>query len=516
MKVCPNCHTPARFEGQKFCAVCGHRFAESDPEQTPAAPKLETPSAAAPLPSVTEPTPTASAEEPATLEAPRPVERRRPAPAPAEPVEESTPEAPRPVERRRPAPSPAEPAGEPVPEPPHPVERRRPAPAPAEPAEEPASAVLAAAPAPEKADNPLPPPRPETPQPEPAAPASAPGFSAIPPEEPVPPMPSAPPQMYRGNHQKVLLVVGAILAVVIVVALVFAGLNASQGGTENGEDRGMEASSTATAEETPGEAVLLPQSGTDSSNAALPAATATPQPSATPAPTPVMPAVASDTQVVLRNAAPDGIITVDGVPVDFTYVGSDAVIPRSALSDVCQVRIVAPAGDGTYQTAAVWYNQAYGNDLVFGADYGAYVPCDETGRAKPGDKMVDVLTWAFYRGFLNTINTMDQNSMEYSTATNTQRCMQEISGYFAYSYDLSDFTAVCDPTSIQYNETDGTVIYNGHFVSHHADRGTNENPDSADVYRTLRLVWQDGIWKVDAFMRLDHDSFNAGQYAALP
>ena len=113
MKVCPNCHTPARFEAQKFCAVCGHRFedAGSAPQAQPAAP----------------------AEVPgATPEAPQPVERRRPAPAPVNPAPE-VPEAPKPVERRRPAPAPVNPAPE-VPAAPQPAERRRPAPAPVHPA----------------------------------------------------------------------------------------------------------------------------------------------------------------------------------------------------------------------------------------------------------------------------------------------------------------------------------------------------------------------------------------------
>ena len=60
---------------------------------------------------------------------------------------------------------------------------------------------------------------------------------------------------------------------------------------------------------------------------------------------------------MLRNAAANGTITVDGKAVDFAYVGNDAVIPRSSLSDVCQVRIVADNGNGGYQTAAVWYNK---------------------------------------------------------------------------------------------------------------------------------------------------------------
>ena len=140
----------------------------------------------------------------------------------------------------------------------------------------------------------------------------------------------------------------------------------------------------------------------DSAAAAqTPAPAVTPQPAQTPAPAA---AVATDTQVVLRNAAANGTITVDGKAVDFAYVGNDAVIPRSSLSDVCQVRIVADNGNGGYQTAAVWYNKDYGNELTFGADYGAYTDCDATGLAKPGDKVVDVLTWAFYRSFQEAIN----------------------------------------------------------------------------------------------------------------
>ncbi len=560
MKVCPNCHTPARFEAQKFCAVCGHRFedAGSAPQAQPAAP-AEAPGVTPAAPQPVErrrPAPAPVSPAPEVPAAPQPVERRRPAPEPVAPAPEA-PETPRPVERRRPAPEPVAPAPE-VPAAPQPVERRRPAPEPVAPAPEVPEAPQAA--------EPVVPPVPETPafgsepqtpvpgwgiqpdQPQ-ETPAAQPGWgfpapeaeeappqndwnSDMPPIPPLPPEedpavpPTTPPQAWQprqeGSNRKVLFlvlgIVAAVLVVVILAVVLLRGPIMNAVGGLLGPVAGLSGSAE---ENTPDpEDVISKLYGENGSANSQSTAETEPLPTmapiVTPAPTPVTPAVASDTQVVFRNAAANGTITVDGVPVEFTYVGNDAVIPRTSLADVCQVRIVAPAGDGTYQTAAVWYNQAYGNDLTFGGEYGAYVPCDENGLAKPSDKMVDVLTWAFYRGFLDTINTMDINSMKYSTAANTTRCAQEINGYLSYEYDLSDFTAVCDPTSIQYNETDGTVIYNGHFVSYHYDRGTTNDKTSADVHRTLRLVWEDGMWKVDAFMRLDNDSFNAGRYAALP
>ena len=206
-----------------------------------------------------------------------------------------------------------------------------------------------------------------------------------------------------------------------------------------------------------------------------------------------------------------GTITVDGKAVDFAYVGNDAVIPRSSLSDVCQVRIVADNGNGGYKTAAVWYNKDYGNELTFGADYGAYTDCDATGLAKPGDKVVDVLTWAFYRSFQEAINEGNSSLLRYSTAGNSTRCAAEIRNYTGNTYDLGNFQAVSDPASIKY--TDGQVIYNGHFVANYTDSGSSY---TADHHRTLRLVWEDGIWKVDAFSLLPDGAYSATTYATLP
>lgn len=226
--------------------------------------------------------------------------------------------------------------------------------------------------------------------------------------------------------------------------------------------------------------------------------------------------VASDTQVVIHNAVAEGsTITVEGKAIPFSIVGTDAVISRDQLSDVCQVRIIAPDSNGGYQTASVWYNKNYGNELSFATDYGDYVSCDATGHGKPGDKFVDVLTWAFYRSFLTSINKEDISQIQYSTSANTIRVGTEVSDYFDLTYDLEDFSANCNPSTIFYNESDGTVVYNVIFRCYYKADGSTTTTTS-QVYRTIRLVWEDGIWKVDAFARIDEPTYQAGAYAQLP
>lgn len=314
-------------------------------------------------------------------------------------------------------------------------------------------------------------------------------------------------QQEKPKKNKLVLVV-CIVAIVVILAGTAAALVYLRSGLTSSDKT---VSDTASEEMSGAEAVSsdAAQSGTEA---------ASPAPDATQAPvqdTPavVTPAVASDTQVVLRNAAANGTITVDGTPVQFQYVGNDAVIPRSSLPDVCQVRIIADDGNGGYKTAAVWYNKDYGNELSFNADYGPYEACDATGLAKPGDKVVDVLTWAFYRSFQDAINEQNSGLIRYSTAANTTRCAQEIRAYTANTYDLGNFQGVCDTASINYSN--GFVIYNGHFVAHRTSR-SDGSTSTADHHRTLRLVWEDGMWKVDAFVMLPDGSYNSSTYATLP
>lgn len=220
-------------------------------------------------------------------------------------------------------------------------------------------------------------------------------------------------------------------------------------------------------------------------------------------------------QVVLHNGRSDAVVTVDGHQVQVSYSGQDILIPRSSLPDVAQVRVVAPAENG-WETAAVWYNYRYGNELTLGdsADYGAYQTCKQDGEAQPATKVVDVLTWAYYRGFLQAINDQSLDSMVYSTQSNTNDQARYVfsDANKQNTYNLSDFNAVCDPQSIQYDS--GRVVYNASFRTICTDRGTG---DSQEIYnhRTIELCWEDGVWKVNRIAFLSNEDFAAGRYADL-
>lgn len=227
-------------------------------------------------------------------------------------------------------------------------------------------------------------------------------------------------------------------------------------------------------------------------------------------------AQASDSQVVLRNVPENATLTVDGNPVSFTAVGEDVVVSRDSLPDVCIVRAIVPTGDG-YQTAAVWYNYRYGNDLTLGDpdQYGAYTDCDETGLCEPSYKVVDVLTWAYYTGYLNCINNQTMAYMVYSTQNNNS--LQEDHVFSEDNakneYDLENYQAVCSAPTIEY--ASGMVRYNASFVTYATNRETGLQKEISN-HRTVELVWQNGMWMVNRMAFLSDEDFNAGRYATLP
>ena len=127
-----------------------------------------------------------------------------------------------------------------------------------------------------------------------------------------------------------------------------------------------------------------------------------------------------------------------------------------------------------------------------------------------------MLTWAYYLGYLNSVNAQDVSRMTYSTADNSLAQTDSIYDpeNADYEYDNGNFIAVCDPSSIMM-EDDDTVIYNATFESYRKNRETGET-SVARNHRTIRLVWEDGIWKVDATAFLGDADFDAGRYAVLP
>lgn len=131
--------------------------------------------------------------------------------------------------------------------------------------------------------------------------------------------------------------------------------------------------------------------------------------------------------------------------------------------------------------------------------YGPFVSGCEDGFANvPSTGMVNVLTWAYYWSYLNSINNQNVQ-LYYSTAANTEiegeRCLSELNSQ--NTYDINDFRAIYDDSeSIQYG-SDGHVTYRAYFWSKRTRRNTQEE---ATIERRCRMdvVWEDGMWKVNA------------------
>lgn len=228
-------------------------------------------------------------------------------------------------------------------------------------------------------------------------------------------------------------------------------------------------------------------------------------------------AEASDKLVVFRNVPKDSVMTVDGQTVSYDWVNGDAVIPRDNLPDVCIVRVITPSENNKYMTAAAWYNYRYGNELTMGdaSDYGAYQECDSEGKGEPSYKEIDVLTWAYYTGFLKCINDQTTDYLVYSGSNNFEDAREHIFSKqnSASEYDLSNYQAVCSAPTIRYQ--DGKVCYNASFVCYAKDRGTGKKTTISN-HRTIELCWQNGMWVVNRIAFLSDDDFNAGRYADLP
>lgn len=505
MKICPSCGIRIEDDAAITCPGCGaslsaggSRFARRSrvarPERAERPARPVRPTAAQPADPAEAPAPSPAPAAPPAPVTPPPAAPETPAPAPA-------PETPS---------APAEPAHSRFARP-----RRAAAPAaPAAPAE-PAAPVAPAAPAEPAA--PAAPAQPVPPAPAPEAPAAPAGPTLAESGQPARIVTTPEEAEARAGEKKKRLLLFLVIAAVAVVAAVAASVIGSLAGSLAGgreDDGGTPQSSSSAVSEPVSEAASDAPASAPASDSAASDDFEWEATAQNPVEENVPSAVASDTEVVFRNAKPNAALYVDGSQVTFTYVGSDAVVSRDALPDICQVRIVAPT-DAGYETAAVWYNYRYGNDMTFGDDYGAYVESDETGLGEPGAKVVDVLTWAYYSGYLRCINDQTLDYMAYSTDSNT---VAQAGSIFSdanakHQFNTDDFQAVCDPESIQYKN--GRVRYNATFVSNRTNRSTGEVSTGTN-HRTIELVWEDGVWKVNRTALLSDEDFAARRYAELP
>lgn len=218
-------------------------------------------------------------------------------------------------------------------------------------------------------------------------------------------------------------------------------------------------------------------------------------------------------KVVFHNCPEDATILVNGNQVEYQYTGTDAILGSEDLTNQCQVRVIAPSTEENYQTAAAWYlDDCF--EYSFGGDDGTFQSCGADGRARPDDAFVSQLTQFYYESFLQCINEQDLSYIRYSTSNNTAKISENVFSQVNSKnyYDASTFEASYAPSSLTYS--DGTAVYNASFRTPCTERATGTSKVIQNN-RTIRIVYEDGVWKVDRIVFLSDDDFNAGRYADL-
>ena len=263
----------------------------------------------------------------------------------------------------------------------------------------------------------------------------------------------------------------------------------------------------------------VPASGSDTPETALqmpvPTASAAPQPTptpvttATPAPSPAV--IAAD-QVALRGLPGDTALTVNGTAVSFDVVGSDLAVDAALLTAPCQIRAVVSNGDGSYKTAVFFYESTSGRDLNFSTL--SWQTCSADGFAAPTADLLNTLARDYYGGFLAAINAGSLDRMVYSTDANTTDQTEHVfsDANTKNTWDTETYTCALDENSITVSDT--AAVFNVTFSAYRTRNNSGEKALNTN-HRTIRAVWENGMWKVDRIAFLSDSDFAARKYADL-
>lgn len=354
------------------------------------------------------------------------------------------------------------------------------------------------------------------------------GITYLPDPAPAPEERAPAPQTKRSNRTAVLLYVLAALVVVLAVAVVVVWVyfhNRSE------EPNGPVFSDSSQ----PGETDVFEGSQGDP-NSLLPglSSTASPQgspavsPSAsptltqTPTPTPVTPVQPTSDTVVFRNAHPNGRLFVDGVETAFQYVGSDIVVQRTDLPDLCQICFVVQTDTTGYdESVLLWFDAQNGNEANFDVAYGGYGVCYENGISSslPNGAFLTKLLEVYHESFLMSINDQTEARLAYSTQTNTEAEKQHIFSDVnsRNRYDTEHYSVEIDWDSQVYDPlpVNGKLTFNATFVSHATNRETGNEAEVVSR-KTIELLWEGHTFKVNRLAFVSDKAFSEHQFAELP
>ena len=167
---------------------------------------------------------------------------------------------------------------------------------------------------------------------------------------------------------------------------------------------------------------------------------------------------------------------------------------------------ILPEGDG-YRTALALVSKPSNENAAFGA----FVPCEADGYAKPDEEYLDAMLTVYYRAYLRAANAAAPAELRYVTELHSQSLSAGIksgaTGAVTFTLDKSDM--VCDTEHIAYG--DNTVTVNA-AASYEAVNDTTGEVETATDYYTIQAVWQDGMWLVDRSWMISESDYQNGVF----
>lgn len=254
-----------------------------------------------------------------------------------------------------------------------------------------------------------------------------------------------------------------------------------------------------------------PAASAAASSEAAPAAVQTPAATAEPTATVQPSATASDTTYIVRGVPENAAITINGEPAAYTLVGSDVVFQKDALGTAAQLRFVVQV-NGTYQAAQLWYTEESGNEITLGSD--VFSASDSTGLLTPDEDYIQKTALYYYEGFLDAINVHNLGAMRFSTERNSNEQSEHVFSDLnaGNTYDITTASCSIDAASLSIGQSDLTV--NVTYMCMREDRSTGDRAVNSN-HRTIKMIWQDGMWQVDDIAFLNDTDFAAHRYADL-
>ena len=231
----------------------------------------------------------------------------------------------------------------------------------------------------------------------------------------------------------------------------------------------------------------------------------------TPAATAEPSATASDTTYIVRGVPENATITINGEPAAYTLVGSDVVFQKDALGTAAQLRFVVQV-NGTYQAAQLWYTEESGNEITLGSD--VFSASDSTGLLTPDEDYIQKTALYYYKGFLDAINVHNLGAMRFSTERNSNEQSKHVFSDLNAGNTYDSTTASCSIDAVSLNIGQSDLTVNVTYTCVREDRSTSDRAVNSN-HRTIKMIWQDGMWQVDDIAFLNDTDFAAHRYADL-